>query len=574
MQSTVIELSRSSSDDKPSNSEWTSKLSTPVTVNNGDYVMVKQAFIDTRLIDNNSILIEKEVQWTLQFMYWVNNAGINTKSMTNNYQSVIPDGLPYVLMCACQPTDANYNLRFGRPVVDDFTITIPAGIYERSYFAEFISRQLQKINRPPRSKNQSVVFSNDTVLPIYDTNNNFTGFTKSAPGARQNVITSFQRPVTLGNFNNQGGEDPTPPPYPNSIFYRDSNNALFQGFFYPLTDSGAYALNDHSLCLVIRPGEGGSSGQYTVDIGGVNKLFDVHEGGFIGASEVALVYNDSNGDSRFSFQYMHSPIVSNGNESVGTWINNTDNILNDTETTYLTAYSGIMLVNTYTNLSDDNKNDPFLTQLGFSYEDLVSPNIQNYFKNNNRVLTTDTYVPLSYYNDFLPYTTRNMMTMGDINDGYQVTLGSYQVSAYESVYTSQAYGNQTSQYFLQNSTITEPIKATNPPISSNSNGGHYLIELQCSYDNEFIGQDKNYQVKAVVGNYFLSGDSFAMSMGPDSFIYQHQGEPVALASIKVRILNPITHESEPNLGQNSTIYLQVTKEPPQPTTKDESPKKQ
>ena len=119
--------------------------------------------------------------------------------------------------------------------------------------------------------------------------------------------------------------------------------------------------------------------------------------------------------------------------------------------------------------------------------------------------------------------------------------------------------NEVGYAFIQ-SQITDEIYASSVPISSNTNAGHYLIELITSYENEYLNDDNQYQVKAVVGNYFLSGDSFAMSMGPDSYIYSHTGIPITLTNVKVRILNPITKEPLSDIGPNSTIYLQIYKE--------------
>jgi hypothetical protein len=127
---------------------------------------------------------------------------------------------------------------------------------------------------------------------------------------------------------------------------------------------------------------------------------------------------------------------------------------------------------------------------------------------------------------------------------------------------SQSYNDKTNAFFFQQSTVTEPIKATNPPTSSDTNGGHYLIDLQCSYVNEYVNQDKNYQIKGIISTFYLSSDSFTCSMGPDSYVYQHQGLATALSGFKIRILNPVTKLPADSLGPNSTIYLQITKEKP------------
>jgi hypothetical protein len=337
---------------------------------------------------------------------------------------------------------------------------------------------------------------------------------------------------------------------------------------------GTYALNNRNLATWVGPLNLGSNNLLEFFLGfypvGDGTQHGIADGGFIGASQMAFVYNDNN-DGKFSFQYMHSPILNGGNESVGTFTYfPAQTATTNCKTSYLNAYSGIMFCNMYTNLSDDPNTDPFFKQMGFKFNDLVPAEIPSFFKSGNipyeaNGAQNSAFVPFNYYDTFLKYTTRNYMSMGDIVSPATVKLGSYNITSYTSIYTTQALGleNAVNQYYFETSETTEPIKASLPPISSDTNGGHYLIDLQCSYVNDFITQDKNYQVKAVVGNYFLSGDSFAMSMGPDSFVYQHKGEAISLASVKIRILNPITKLPETNLGTNSTVYLQITKEPPQ-----------
>jgi len=570
MQSTILELSRFTSDDKPTTAEWTTRLSKPMSVEQGDYIMVKQAFVDTRLIDNNSILIPQDIEWTFQFVYWVNNCTVNSVTLGNIGGLSWADGLPYILIDARPPDYPNYSSLYSVPVVDSFTIKIPQGIYERSYLAEFITRQLQGITIQPNVSYENVTFSSGFVFPIYDASGNATGFTKSAQ-AQENMITSFQRPVFLGQFQSGIPGEPNPT-LSTSMFYKDVNDLYTPGLFVRMTDAPGYNIPNYQFALNVSAS---NSLDYVVDTitineqGGVDQFY-LWDGGMIGASEMAFVYNDSNGDGRFSFQYMHSPLYNNGNESVGTFnITQSEEQMKYQQTAYLTAYSGIMFVNTYTNMSNDPRNDPFLSQLGFKYDDIVSPDVLRYFNASNKPLLNNAtnYNPLSYRDTFLKYTTRNKMTLGNlITPATQTISGSisnnaFQMANYSQIYT-MATQNHTTAYNFNTSTVTEPIKATNPPISSNNNAGHYLIELQCSYVNEYINQDKNYQIKAIVGNYFLSGDSFCMSMGPDSYIYQHNGEPTALSAVKVRILNPVTKEPALELGNNSCVYLQITKEKP------------
>jgi len=536
---------------------------------NDDYIMVKQAFIDTRLIDQTSILIENDVLWTLQFMYWVNNCGVNAydfSTVTNaNPPYTAPDGLPFVLIDVPPGSDPTYYDTAMFPIVEDFTINIPKGTYERSYLAEFITRQLQSINQPARQSYNHNAFSNNRIIPQHDPSGNGIGFSKGTIGLKPPVITPFLRPVFFGYSQNRTIE------FTDSMIYTDYLGQYRQGLFWPLTDNTGYRVVRNNLLLNLNWDQT-LAGTITVTTNPGPTGFDIYNAGYIGASEMAFVYNDANGDNRFSFQYMHTPLMNNGNEVVGTYIDNTLQLngaanITLSQSVFMNAYSGIMLVNTYTNQSDDPKNDPFLQQLGFSYNDLVSPNINHLFNASNRPIIDASTTPLSYQNDFLKYTTRNVMTLGDIvgSSSQQMagTFGdAFQIDSNASLFTLPP--KDTTQYNFQQSMITSGLVASNTPTASNTSAGHYLVELQCAYVSEYVNQEKNYQVKAIIGNYFLSGDSFCMSMGPDSFMHQHQGVPLAISSVKVRLLNPVTKEPADNLGANSTIYLQVTKEKPQP----------
>jgi hypothetical protein len=555
MESTVLELSRYTSNDSPSNGQWTNILVKPMTIDNGDAILLKQGFLDTQLIDSNSILIEQDVTWTIQFMYWTNNIGLTTYRKVAESGDPIPyeaEGLPYLFL--------DYDSNF--PVIDDFNVIIKAGVYERSYLASYINRQLQGVKQPPNLDFESVVFSSDTIAPQYDLSENFIGFNKSVPGARTNMITPFLRPTyyTKERFN--------------SMFYKDSNNVYKTAYYYPMCRfAGPSPYLNTDTNTIFRA----SSTAYSqIPIYG-----EIYDGGYTGASQVSLVFDD-NGNNRYEFQYMHTPIIDNssGGESVGTL-----NILNSveipgtdpkeyttkTKTAYFNSQSGIFIVNTYTNLSNTFENDPFFKQLGFIKTDLITPEINSFFAYRNRPViggfTNPDYVPLDYYNSFLKYTTRNYMSMGDIissSIAKQSGGGDYDLTLNQPVYTDVKESNPTYDfkyiYSLRQSTATEPIVASNAAISNINNAGHYLIELNGCYVTNYVNQENTFQIKGIVGSYYISPDSFVQSLSPDSLIYVHSGASINMSSLNIRILNPITKKVERNLGPNSVIYLQISKE--------------
>jgi hypothetical protein len=556
MQSTIIELSRYTSDDRPSNAEWTNRLAKSVTLDDGDYVMIKQAFIDTRQIDNNSILIEKDVNWTFRFVYWIQGHSINQYTVNQAFglTAFTPDGLPYFLCDARDPLDVNPRLR-GKPIVDSFNIFIPQGTYERPALAEFITRQLQTIKQPQNYTYTSNYFTRSITIPTYDTDNNFTGFEETTFVNPDNVVTSFSKPVFYGEWINNG----TTPPLKQIMFYKDINNVYRGAVYHKMTNAPNYGVgNNNNLVTVI---EAKAKGIVNTINNVYETTYNVWDGSVIGASQMSFVYNDNGGNGRFSFQYMHTPLITGGtgggNEVVGTYVKAVINgEMDGNLISYLNAYSGIMLVDTFT----DGDTDSFLNQLGFKKSDLIPSDVASVFSyNNNCIDNPTTFQTFDYDNTFLKYTTRNVMTMGELTSESIVNVGNTDMISYQSVYCQEVEAGK-STYTFSDSQTTEEIVATNPPISSTTNAGHYLIELQNVHNSSYINQDKFYNIKAVIGNYFLSGDSFTQSMGPDSYIYQHKGQPISLSSIKVRLLNPVTKEASSNIGPNSTVYLQVTKE--------------
>jgi hypothetical protein len=159
---------------------------------------------------------------------------------------------------------------------------------------------------------------------------------------------------------------------------------------------------------------------------------------------------------------------------------------------------------------------------------------------------------------FFAKTTRNFNPIANLSNTETISIYNYNL-----VGNGSTYG--LSNFIFNTSTSVVPINFSGQPISSVNNAGHYLVELICAYsNNEYINATQSYQVKAIVGTYYLSSDSFCLTNGPDSFVYQHRGEPINLSSITVRLLNPITKQEATNIGPNSTIYISITKEQPPP----------
>jgi hypothetical protein len=186
--STILELSRYNSKDKVTNASWTTRLAKPITLNNGTLVQVRDSFIDCRLIDAQSIEISEDINLTFQFIYWIQRNSIGQymvkrtggdegTPLFNTVNHVAEnDGLPFML---CDISPPNINPQPNKPIVETATIKIPAGVYERSNLADYITRQFQQIQHTGviqiegRTVADSQNFTAGDVKINYDTNGNF-----------------------------------------------------------------------------------------------------------------------------------------------------------------------------------------------------------------------------------------------------------------------------------------------------------------------------------------------------------------------------------------------------------------
>ena len=584
MQSTVIELSNYTSTDSNNNAEWVNNLSnsTKTTLEDGNFVQVKQVFLDTRQVQSGDIELLQDVEWTIEFGYYVINHGINTWEMKwsdeiYDQSKISVDGQPYLLYNYGDRPDAESSSYTGKPLVDSFTVKIPKGIYTRQFLATFITRQLQVNPTPNNIKLDELQFSSAIYTPQYDIQGNFLSLQPSNPADPNKFITSFNKPLFLASADDRQ----TAGNLAGFNVYIDTAGNFIPCSYFPFLKDVVY---NNTFDQIF------TTGGTITEIFPTNtkkpffgKTYSLYDGCMAGASEIALEY-DVDGSGRFQWTYSHTPIINAGNEVTGIYVDNapTNIALNlETPSKFFNNFSGIVFFNTFTNLSPlvnglpDPYNDPFFTQLGLNPDDMiVSPLISNsLFQINsnpsNAILTTGPNPPTGLSRAiFFAKTTRNFNPIQNLSNKGTVSIYNYNLVGNGSTYA-------LFDFIFNTSTSTVPINFSSEPTSSINSAGHYLVELQCGYSNgEYINNSQSYEVKAIVGTYFLSSDSFCLTNGADSYVYQHHGEPIKLSSVKVRILNPITKQLATNIGQNSTIYLMITKEPPPPPPPTTEPTEQ
>ena len=486
----IIELSSYNCISKNTSSDFVSKLSKPITLNEGDVIQVRNSFLDTRLLSNQFINFDTDQNIIISFYYYTIFTGMSQVTQTENGSTITSetideaDCLPYVV----KDWDNN-------PIYSSISFTIPAGVYSCDNLATLISRNLQQVNEIPNLNIR------DSAMGIPIGNN------KLLETPLLNTILTFE-----GN-----------------------HDYSYQAMANPLDVSNIQCVPLVQNASLIAMG---STGYRRAQVCGYypGSGFNDINGGLIGAKEFSVQFNNEN-SGKFEFTYMHSPIVSgtNGDEviCIRQCVPTTEPDQGFVHFNFFCSLGGII----FRGLEPVS----FWQQLGFDV--------------NSITFNADSINEGLTYQQFLNSTTRNYMAYQQIfaNTAFTIKDNDDKNETSIVLMADQKFDKPYNTWFTSDKTY--PLLAVDPPISSSSSGGHYLLEIK-EYDSEYINNDKEYRIKGIIPTYYLSQDSFATSY-EDTLSYVHKGEPLQLTSLSIRILNPIT-KSAAELGDNNTIYLQVT----------------
>ena len=136
-------------------------------------------------------------------------------------------------------------------------------------------------------------------------------------------------------------------------------------------------------------------------------------------------------------------------------------------------------------------------------------------------------------------------------------------------------------------TVAKPvfINTTNTPTKAvvgdsprvNQSGGYFLVEITGlnTAQSNFVDSETNRpNISAIVSTQYDNND-IVTGFADSAIQYVHRGAPTAIASAKVRILDPLTKEVVPTLGEANSIFLDLVSQAPvyqapQPTSKKSS----
>jgi len=497
--STIIELSRYTSDDSVSPSQWKNSLKSSIIIEAGDQVLLKNCFVDTTGLSSNNFVFSTPVQLRISFGFYLMGTGIEMIDLSNRVgktwdlaNTSTADGLPYVAITTeNDPADDQ--------VYEDFVdFTILPGTYSKTGLAEVISRQLQQIANVANQR-MNGVFSHAEQYPGFD-----------LP-----VLESIYQPMHGSKEGNKWAFAAASGPFANPPFSPAYKDIHFRNFLINLPNNVEY---QHST---IFQSCGGDPEQ-------ANSL----DCGYIGCANASMSFNSES--QIFQWDYLHQSIEDNsGNQVVGIA---QQQVLNNFKLSFLNSRCGIFL----TGLSPP---DFWTNTMGFELD---------------RILVDKTQVLQGQYDYDTWYqrTTFNFPSVSQLIDtDAEVTLGSYKIQSAKTILSPASFP----VWKFTQSTATVPVAAPNISKGTVISGGHFLVDIK-GYNSQYKNAFGDTQYKGLVSSYFVSPDSFVCAVGPDSSFYVHQGSPMSLNSFEISIINPLTHQPATNIGENSSVYLQVVKQ--------------
>ena len=559
-----------------SNGEWEVNLAQPLTVNQGDNITVKQAFLDTRQTNSGSIVIDEDTPISLEFYFYLmvppdmysevpaTNNQIIPSLYFNNYNSMattfaIQQGSNNVFTYNLDPTTiyntaisnengTNQTLSFEIPMIavtptvagttTDFktqsklvtgkwNYTLKAGSYAYTELALVLTKAMSELK----------------IIPSYDD-----------PPRTINGIQSFNPFVYAGS---------------NEICFADFlQDTPFRQFLFESGYCTKTTSDGNPVTLMpqfMAAGSGGASGPSSVSQS-------------VGATAISLIYNSDSG--KFEWEYMHTPLQNPASlvqqtqppqdggppiESVilACSLNDGTSVVNICK---YTRHSGIIFKKMEPisfwdgimgfDVPNITVNDEMIYNMQIPSFKFNNISTQGYMGNNDMYdFSNPTFHPPN--SDSYPYTKAT--TPASTTAGGSGVASDVNISQFMSLLRISNRSTTLIYYpFVFSSIATLPLQAKRSPVASIDQTGHTLIEI-LGYNGDFINDSNNFQIKAVVSNYYQTTGAFTSLVFEDSYRYVHIGESMQIQYLKCRIIDPFTMETLQGIGRNNCVYLIVDK---------------
>ena len=500
----TLELSNDNADTKLSNGEYTVSFP-PITINNGDIIQLRNAFIDTKQQTNDQIFLANDLTIDFEFCYYeiMNGKYRNIPGQPIGHGpnvNLINGDMYFAYLPQPSPPYNSGILKKTR------TITVPKGLYTPESLATSLTRLLtdtdiQSLPNIPYPCVGPISSSDPGSSPAYDITNEF-----------------MLRVFSLGSTANGGGIDNTT--YSNLKFchYDAINNRLETNTYY------AYYLYANIF------------DELTKEDHRMGPPIQI----FTGARQVSLEFNREN-SGLYEFTYLHSShLDTNMNETIVIYYDDTEHKVNK-----LTRESGII----FTDIQPKEAHD-FMSYLGFNLDKML-------LKFGPRDPTTGFQPLLNFNNNNM--TTENLMTIDDMFFFTTRFLPSGKDDDYDDdVLPVPGWKSSQGYSFLKQSNTTRSLSAENSYRFPNLSP-YIIVELITNFNTNYVsgGDTKNF-INAIVSRNYTQ-NSYITGYSDSGISYRHNGESIILSSITTRLLNPSTKEILNDIGEKNFILLDIIK---------------
>lgn len=527
----LIELNRNNASfqDPQYNSIYECQLKAPVVVEDGDQLIMRNAFVDVQQASGSDVVVENDTTLSLTFGYYEVNYDFTDKTREPYGPEGVADFKYYVLYQNTGDSQTLSGLSWDCSAID--LVNFPL-----NYFA----------NISYTTKDGIVHTKNQIFISINPSTGNANPCTATIDNIDDVVVGS----VVLLNKNDEefisnyltfnGGVYSGAPTELGTTLATGTKQILIEKGNY---DSVSLAKKITDGMSYLTPWDGSKSksssdNPFIIQTTALNILYEVGElpstqmgysydvPYWIGATQASLVYGQD-GRQIFAFEYLHTPFLDNSNEVVmigkdlnnGLWI--------------VPQPTGIFLI--------DVQPASFWEQLGFD----LSTSGNGILCNLKYPSPPDPTIP-----PIVPSAAELERVITKAYTGIQdVLLGDAS--------GKRKVAQPASNPFYLDVSTTLMLEANDRDLDET---GHYLVEITF----EATGQTYVYNtgslshIFGILSKQYIS-DGFITGFEDSGIPYTHQGLAFQLQSFRVRILDPTTKEPVNTLGQNTSLYLELVK---------------
>lgn len=569
---TFLQLRENNAEIKNSNGDFTTKLKKPISLEEGDQVILNKAIIDSRSIDSGKIVFEENTNMRLDFFYYLRNYDLTGKQDKdgNPWTNADLDSNQYILSSAFSH-GADEVVRLNKMFISSQGSDGPNPLPFALVFNYYPIGSPTPFPLPIKFELKDI-----TVPYVYESEDNLDILAVKKPGKELFALITPQS--TLNNLGLDLGTlviNTSPEPSASSHY------EPFRGFVEATIQKGSYTPDDlakrlskqltqirddiyvaeptgNSLLLncesgvytaladklfIVESGEVNATSTGTSYKGAFQYLKNGTQNFYFGTTQLTIEYDA--GTNRFQFSYLHTPyytlgsggppLVGGGDMAVKFFaVNNSS-----TDFVPVNQVSGILLTSMTAFKQDGGEQlDIWDAKMGFNQGDICV------FPKYKRSALLNAQVP------HFP----SGLTLGQ-----NITGGELGVD----LVLDKQNGLIVPPLSDIERTISEtiPIRARGNLQQLNLASGYFVIEIQGLNTQLITNRDIKNHIFGIVSRYYENGNYTAGSEA-DAIIYQHVGAPLYLNELKVRILD--SNYQVANLGDDNTIFLQVLKQPKQP----------